>query len=875
MSRVDRYRRAREIFVQAIELAPADRARLLDADCAGDTDLRTEVDSLLAAHDTSGGFDSLGRARSPSASVPRLDVARFPERIGRYRILSVLGEGGMGVVYEAEQENPRRTIALKVLRAGLASAARSKRFEQEAQILGRLHHPGIAQVYEAGLADTGTGLQPFLAMELVEGRPLVEHANAAGLDVRACLELLVLVCQAVHHAHEHGVVHRDLKPANVLVDAQGRPKVLDFGIARATSEGLERATMLTGAGEVLGTLSYMSPEQLDERSAEIDARADVYALGVIGYELLAGRLPIDISKLSLPEAARAIREENPVPLGAAIRRLRGDVETILGKALEKERERRYASALELAQDLERWLAEKPIHARPASTMYQLAKFARRNRALVGGVAGIFVALVLGIAATAWKASEARGEARRARAEIAFIQTALASVEPDASGRDVTMLQFLDDAARSLEGAFPGEPRIEEPLQATVGVTYRNLGRIPESEAHLRRSVELARAAYGREDPATTRAESELAETLAMAEKHEEAEALARICIDRVRRGGGHAEIDEVPASIVLARTFAARGRYAEAEPFAQRNLGIRRRILGDADTRTVEAIVELALLRMQEGKAAEAVELLREGLALQSRVPKEKPSLTLAILNALAHSLQESSRPDEAREVLEKLVDRCRAIFGEDDYRTLGSEGTLAMLLAGLGRVDEGAERLARTLDLARKAPGPGSIAVLGALESMATLRGAQGRAAEAADLARERAEICAAAKGDGNEDTLDARFEWARCLLAADRASEADEVVERTVESSRKSFATGHPMRAWFDGVRRAAWISRDPSRLDEAEKLLEEAWPAIEATFGAASQRGSYALTVRLAVCRGLGRSDEADAIQRRLAGAKEREP
>ena len=872
MSRVDRYRRARDIFVQAIELAPDERDRLLEENCAGDRSLRDEVVSLLSAHEAGRGFDSLGRARAaPRVRVSRLEVARMPERIGRYRILSVLGEGGMGVVYEAEQENPRRTVALKVLRASFVSAARAKRFEQEAQILGRLHHPGIAQVYEAGTADTGDGPQPFLAMELVEGRSLVEHAEAAGLDLRGRLALLALVCHSVHHAHERGIVHRDLKPANIVVDAQGRPKVLDFGIARATAEGLERATMLTGAGEVLGTLPYMSPEQLDAGGGNVDARTDVYALGVIGYELLTGRLPIDLAEKSLPDAARAIREDPPTPLGTAVRTLRGDVETILGKALEKDRGRRYASARDLAEDLERWLGEKPILARPASTMYQLAKFARRNRGLVVGVVGVFVTLVVGILATTWKAREARAEARRAQAEIAFIQAALTSVEPDESGRDVTMLQVVDEAARSLEGSFPDEPRVEEPLQATVGITYRNLGRVQDSETHLRRAVDLARSALGPDDPATAEAETQLAETLVMAEKLDEADALAQGCIDRSRRGRSGANLDEAAPTIVLARSRVARGDVAAAEGLAEQGLALRRRALGDADSRTVEAMCVLALIRRQLGKTNEAIDLFREGIALQSKVAKEKASLTLAMMNNLAEAYQASSRVDEAREMMEKIVERCRALFGEDDYRTLLSSTSLATVLGSVGRADDAAAIQEQALDRARKALGPTHAVTIGALENMAAFRSTQGRAEEAVDFARAKAEACAASKGEAHEDALDARFDWANYLLRAGREGEAEDVVAKALELARRAFPSGHPLRAWFEGVRQAGFLSRNASLLPEAQKLADEAWPAIEAAFGPSSARGNYALQVRVAILGGLGRSQEAEQLRQQFAGPR----
>jgi WD40 repeat protein/predicted Ser/Thr protein kinase len=340
-------------------------------------------------------------------------------RIGRYRILRCIAGGGMGTVYEAEQDSPRRLVALKAVRPGLASPALRKRFTQEAQILGRLHHPGIAQVYEAGLAEDG---QPFFAMEFIRGLHLDEYARLRSLTIPARLELLARVCDAVQHAHDQGVIHRDLKPANILVDETGQPKVLDFGVARVTNADLLTGAGLTRTGQLLGTPNYMSPEQVTANPAAIDHRADVYALGVVLFELLAGRLPYRLENRPLAEAARLILEEEPPRLGSLNPELRGDVETIVARALEKDPARRYPSAADLAADLRRCFAHEPILARPPSALYHLRKFARRHKALVSGVLTTGAALVLGLVGTIFYAvAEAR---QRGQAEQ-HAQTALA------------------------------------------------------------------------------------------------------------------------------------------------------------------------------------------------------------------------------------------------------------------------------------------------------------------------------------------------------------------------------------------------------------------------------------------------------------------
>jgi WD40 repeat protein/predicted Ser/Thr protein kinase len=442
-------RRVEELFDQALDLDPARLAAFLDEQCAGDADLRAAVEELVQLDRGASGAESLlrsplARSRPTAFASP---VPRFPA-IDRYRVVRMLGEGGMGVVYEAEQDRPRRPVALKVVRPGIAFPALLKRFTHEAQILARLHDPGIAQVYEAGLSDDG---QPFFAMELIRGVPLDEYANRHGLDLAARVGLVARVADAVQHAHDQGVIHRDLKPANILVEETGQPKVLDFGVARAAGADLLTAAGLTHTGQLLGTPNYMSPEQVTGDPAAIDRRADVYALGAILFELAAHRRPYRLEDRPLPEAARLILEHDPPRLGSINPELRGDVETIVAKALEKDPARRYQSAADLAADLRRWVAHEPILARPPSALYHLRKFARRHTALVGGVVATVVALALGLIGTILFAvgeAKQRGLSEQ-NARAAMFQTyraRLAAAVAALSGHDVV------DAAHQLEAA---------------------------------------------------------------------------------------------------------------------------------------------------------------------------------------------------------------------------------------------------------------------------------------------------------------------------------------------------------------------------------------------------------------------------------------
>ncbi|HPF39386.1 MAG TPA: serine/threonine-protein kinase [Phycisphaerae bacterium] len=442
MNEPNRHERVSRIMRACLDAAPEERDALLQREAAGDTSIIREVESLL-------GYDALsdddvfsdnaiqeGRHalhqlidEAPQSSH---GVVETPVTIANYRVIRKIGEGGMGVVYEAEQENPRRRVALKVIRTHMASSQLIKRFQREAHLLGRLQHPGIAHVYESGFASVGTDWLPFFAMELIEGLPLDEYARRRNLDVRRRLRLLALTADAVHHAHQKGVIHRDLKPANILVVAGsddeapgtsedssadsasvggGRPKVLDFGIARCVDPEATANTIFTRAGQVVGTLSYMSPEQLSGAGGDLDTRCDVYSLGVIAYELMSGRRPHDLTDVSIFEAAQVIRDNEPARLTLHDERLRGDIETIIAKAMDKAPDRRYASAAEFAADIRRYLNDEPIDARPASALYQARKFARRHRAVVAGAFATLVSLVLGLAGVTWLAVR-EGAARR-------------------------------------------------------------------------------------------------------------------------------------------------------------------------------------------------------------------------------------------------------------------------------------------------------------------------------------------------------------------------------------------------------------------------------------------------------------------------------
>ena len=424
-SDAERYERLHALFDEARRVATEHLGAWLRDRCGSEPDLREELEALLAPHEDQAD-DPLSESRIsagrealeqllPTLGSPAVDTqVRTPEHIGHYRILGRIAEGGMGVVYEAEQASPRRRIALKVIHPLFVTDTRLKRFRQEAELLGRLQHPGIAQIHEAGTYDLGHGSQPFIAMEFVDGVSITSYAQSLPLPLRKRVQLLAEACDAIDPAHEMGVIHRDLKPDNILVDPHGQPKVLDFGIARASEGSTVLTTLVTEEGDLLGTIASMAPEQLDGVPESITPRSDVYALGVLAFELLAGRPAHDLVGLPLAAAIQIVREKEPPRLGELRPELKGDLETIVGKALEKESERRYASAGDLAGDLRAYLESRPIAARPPSRIYRVRKFTRRNRALVWGTAATFVAILVGLVVSLVFAARARTGERLAR-----------------------------------------------------------------------------------------------------------------------------------------------------------------------------------------------------------------------------------------------------------------------------------------------------------------------------------------------------------------------------------------------------------------------------------------------------------------------------
>ncbi len=667
------------------------------------------------------------------------DQNALPTTIGRYRILRLLGEGGMGAVYEAEQDQPRRGVALKVIKSAWANRELVRRFEQESQALGRLHHPGIAQIYEAGSAETSFGVQPFFAMELIRGRPLVEYANAEKLTTRQRLELMIQVCDAVQHAHRRGIIHRDLKPGNILVDESGQPKILDFGLARATDSDAQ-ATRQTDLGQLLGTLAYMSPEQVLADPLALDTRSDVYALGVILYELLAGKLPYSLPRTML-EAVRTIQQTDPAPLSSVHRDYRGDIETIVAKALEKDKTRRYASAAELAADIRRHLRDEPIVARPPGTAYQLAKFARRNKALVTGVAAVFLVLVLGIAASSREAIQARKAEARAieaqkkaqqesetsRAVSDFLRNDLLAqaspygqsgpnTKPDP---DMKVRTALDRAASRIDGKFGKQPDLESAIRETLAETYTDLGLFPQARSQFERALDLRRRVSGAENPTTIETLNKFAQMDQADGKYTEAETMASQAYQTSRRVLGLDNADTFRAMQMLGWIYYKEGKYGQAETLDKQALEVSRRVFSGDNADTVHLLGNMTATLAAEDKIKDAESLDRQRLEMSRRVEGAEGPDTLAAMNDLAEDYGDEEKLPQAEDLLAQVVAIRRRAMGAEHPDTLVSMANLASFYNNDGKAAQAAPIFEEVVKISTRVLGLENMDTLNAMENL------------------------------------------------------------------------------------------------------------------------------------------------------------
>jgi eukaryotic-like serine/threonine-protein kinase len=731
----DQGSRAKAIFLDALEQEPPEAvAAFLDSACAGDQSLRLRVEELLKAHRDAGSF--LGGSPMTGSRTEEADFERPGTSLGPYKLLEQIGEGGFGVVFMAEQQQPvRRTVALKVIKPGMDSRQVIARFEAERQALALMDHPNIAKVFDAGV-DSG---KPYFVMELVKGIPITEYCDRHQLTPRDRLTLFISVCQAVQHAHQKGIVHRDLKPTNVLVaayDGLPIPKVIDFGIAKALGQPLTEKTLVTGFAGIIGTLEYMSPEQAEFNARDIDTRADIYSLGVLLYELLTGTTPIPKEKFkqaAINESLRLIREEEPPKPSSRLseskerlasisaqrmleparltKEVQGELDWIVMKALEKDRSRRYETANGFLRDIQRYLNEEPVEACPPSTTYRLRKFARRNRKVLSTMVAFFLLMMLATLVSTWlairmiQAEQAMGRERdhavseKARAEeqaaVAkavneFLQNdLLAQASADAQagpGRrpdpNLKVRTLLDRASDSILHQFDTQPIVEANIRNTMGVAYSGLGQYQQAEKHFARARELYLREVGPEDARGLRATNNLANAFLGQRRPDEACKLFEEVVQISRRVFGPDHADTLGPMNNLANVLSRLGRWDEARKLHEETLEARRRVLGPEDRATLQSMNNLADVLRTLGQFGQSRKLQEEALEGQRRVLGAEHPQTLGSMYNLALLLALEGKLEESFRLQEQVLETRRRALGPNHPDTIASLNELAWRLA-------------------------------------------------------------------------------------------------------------------------------------------------------------------------------------------------
>ena len=834
-----------------------ERSAYLDDVCGSNSHLRREVESLLQMEDKVGDFLE-APPFDPSVIFDDSPLVEGPGTvIGKYKLLEKIGEGGMAVVYMAEQKKLlQRKVALKIIKLGMDTKQVIARFEVERQALAMMNHPNISKVLDAGATETG---RPYFVMELVKGVSITEYCDENKISTQGRLDLFIHVCNAVQHAHQKGIIHRDIKPSNVMVtlhDDKPVPKVIDFGIAKATSQRLTEKTLFTRYAQLIGTPEYMSPEQAEMSGLDIDTRTDIYSLGVLLYELLTGALPFDRESLrsaAFGEIQRVIREEEPptpskrlsslgekakqvaqsrnTDLTTLMKRLHKELEWIPLKAMSKDRTRRYRSVSELADDIRNYLDGNPLIAGPPSVTYRVRKFIQRNRMFVTAFTLVAVTILAGFVVSTlmfFHAEDSRQEAERqaniTKAVNDFLnKDLLASVAPArAKGREVTVREVLDAASRKIGEKFKDEPLIEASIRETLGRTYRRLGGFKLAEPHLERAFSIRKEELGERHLETLYAMSNLAVFYNDQGRYEEAERLFSDALKNLRILKGDEDRSTISCTNNLATVYSKLGRHAEAEALYNRALEVSRRVLGAEHLETLAAMNNLASLYEKRGQHKRAEELFVKTLEITRKALGEEHPQTLSTMYNLAKLYQDQNLYTKAEQLYNKALEMSLRVLGEEHPDTVQCMHNLAVLFFKQDRYKSAEPLFVETLDIRRRTLGEEDPATLQSMNNLAELHRHQKQYEEAEKLFVGALEVGRRVLGEENSTTLQTMNGLAAVYNSLKRYREAEELYVKSLEVGRRLLGEEHCIT--LQSLNNLAGLYNSQKQYKEAEPLLEE---------------------------------------------------